>query len=167
MRFGIEELAFSQLVFATDYPQAVREAGEVAAYVEAVRGLGANGRALAAGANAEKLIPDLAPAARARARARSQGARMNDKPAIARRDAFDPAAHGWEEVVKHTAFGDLVGPIWRREDGERLRFGFVVAPKHLNRAGNLHGGMLMTLADQAMAMTARRATGGKRTPPSS
>jgi predicted TIM-barrel fold metal-dependent hydrolase len=60
VRFGIEELAFSQLVFATDYPQAVREASEVAAYTEAVHGLGANGRALVAGANAEKLIPDLA-----------------------------------------------------------------------------------------------------------
>jgi predicted TIM-barrel fold metal-dependent hydrolase len=60
VRFGLEELAFSQLVFATDYPQAVREASEVAAYTDAVRGLGANGRALVAGANAEKLIPDLA-----------------------------------------------------------------------------------------------------------
>src|SRR5271155_214048 len=60
VRFGIEELAFSQLVFATDYPQAVRDPAEVAAYVEAVRGLSANGRALAAGVNAEKLISDLA-----------------------------------------------------------------------------------------------------------
>ena len=59
VRFGIEELAFSQLVFATDYPQAVREPSEVAAYVDAVRGLGANGRALTAGVNAEKLIPDI------------------------------------------------------------------------------------------------------------
>ncbi len=64
-------------------------------------------------------------------------------------------------MVKSTAFGTLVGPIWRHEEGELLRFGFVVAAKHLNRAGNLHGGMLMTLADQAMAMTARKATGGK------
>ena len=59
VKFGLQELAFSQLVFATDYPQAVRDAGEVAAYVEAVRALGANGRALADGANAEKLIRDL------------------------------------------------------------------------------------------------------------
>ena len=59
VRFGFEELAFSQLVFATDYPQAVREASEVAAYVAAVRELGGNGRAIAGGANAEKLIPDL------------------------------------------------------------------------------------------------------------
>jgi uncharacterized protein (TIGR00369 family) len=75
--------------------------------------------------------------------------------------AFDPASAGWE-IVNNTAFGDLVGPIWKHEEGERLRFGFVVAPKHLNRAGNLHGGMLMTLADQSMAMTARKATGGKQ-----
>jgi len=59
VRFGLQELAFSQLVFATDYPQAVRDADEVVAYVEAVRALGANGRALADGVNAEKLIRDL------------------------------------------------------------------------------------------------------------
>jgi predicted TIM-barrel fold metal-dependent hydrolase len=60
VRFGFEELAFSQLVYASDYPQAVREPGEVAAYTEAVRTIGGNGRAITNGANAEKLIPDLA-----------------------------------------------------------------------------------------------------------
>jgi uncharacterized protein (TIGR00369 family) len=84
---------------------------------------------------------------------------MNDKPHTA--EAFDPAAHGWE-IVNNTPFGELVGPVWWREDGERVRYAIVVAPKHLNRAGNLHGGMLMTLADQAMAMTARKITGGRR-----
>ena len=59
VRFGFDELALSQLVFATDYPQAVHAPGEVKAYVEAIRALGNNGRAVAAGANAEKLIPDL------------------------------------------------------------------------------------------------------------
>jgi uncharacterized protein (TIGR00369 family) len=86
---------------------------------------------------------------------------MNDKPAASKTDVFDPARAGWE-AVGGTAFGELVGPIWRHEEGGRLRFGFVAAPKHGNRAGNLHGGMLMTFADQAMAMTARQATGGKR-----
>ena len=86
---------------------------------------------------------------------------MNDKPIADDAKAFDPAGEGWE-VVQTTAFGDLVGPIWMREEGEHLRFGFVVAPKHLNRAGNLHGGMLMTLADQSMAIAARKATGAKR-----
>jgi uncharacterized protein (TIGR00369 family) len=87
---------------------------------------------------------------------------MNDiGPAAANAPAFDPARAGWE-VVRGTNFGDLVGPVWQHDDGERLRFGFVVAEKHRNRAGNLHGGMLMTLADQSMAMTARKSTGGKR-----
>jgi len=84
---------------------------------------------------------------------------MNDK-AASETQPFDPAAHGWE-IVNNTPFGDLVGPIWKREAPE-LRWGFVVQPKHLNRAGNLHGGMLMTFADQSMAMTARQATGVKR-----
>jgi uncharacterized protein (TIGR00369 family) len=87
---------------------------------------------------------------------------MNDKSAADAAPPFDPAAQGWEEIVNHTAFGDLVGPIWRNDESGKPRFGFTVAPKHLNRSGNLHGGMLMTLADQAMAMAARQITGNKR-----
>jgi len=85
---------------------------------------------------------------------------MNDARPVTK-PAFDPASAGWE-IVHGTNFGELIGPIWRHEDGDRLSFGFTVAEKHLNRAGNLHGGMLSTLADQSMAMTARKATGGKR-----
>jgi predicted TIM-barrel fold metal-dependent hydrolase len=59
VRFGLQELPRSQLVFASDYPQAVREPGEVAGYVAAVRALGDDARAIVDGANAEKLIPDL------------------------------------------------------------------------------------------------------------
>jgi uncharacterized protein (TIGR00369 family) len=70
---------------------------------------------------------------------------------------FDPGAHGWERVQGHN-FGDLVGPIWRR--GDPL-FGFVAAEKHANHIGIVHGGMLMTFADQAMGMTGRRATDDK------
>lgn len=86
---------------------------------------------------------------------------MNDKSPAVETPAFDPAAHGWE-MAQAPGFGELTGPIWRREEGGRLRFGFVVATKHINRAGNLHGGMMMTFADMAMAMTGRQATGGKR-----
>ena len=80
-----------------------------------MRELGANGRALADGVNAEKLIPDLGRRFAARRKA-SAGSRMNDMPQTEDADAFDPAAHGWEEISNHTAFGDLVGPIWRREE---------------------------------------------------
>jgi predicted TIM-barrel fold metal-dependent hydrolase len=58
--FGLQEVALSQTVFATDYPQAVRDAAEVAGYVEAVRALGPNARAMVDGLAATALIPDLA-----------------------------------------------------------------------------------------------------------
>lgn len=57
--FGLQEVALSQTVFATDYPQAVRDPQEVADYVAAVRALGPNARAMVNGLNAEKLIPDI------------------------------------------------------------------------------------------------------------
>jgi uncharacterized protein (TIGR00369 family) len=87
---------------------------------------------------------------------------MNDKASTENiKPAFDPARDGWEPA-QSAAFGTLVGPIWRKQVGERLRFGFIVAAKHMNRAGNVHGGMLMSLADQSMAMASRPANGGKR-----
>jgi hypothetical protein len=46
------------VVFATDYPQAVRVDSEVADYVADVRALGPNERAMLEGLNVEKLIPD-------------------------------------------------------------------------------------------------------------
>ena len=52
-------MALSRTVFATDYPQAVRDAEEVAAYVAAVRALGPNARAMVDGLAAEALMPDL------------------------------------------------------------------------------------------------------------
>jgi uncharacterized protein (TIGR00369 family) len=70
---------------------------------------------------------------------------------------FDPASSGWKPV-KPIGFGELIGPIWRLGEA---RFGFVVEAKHLNFVDIVHGGMLVTLADQAMGMTAHRATGGK------
>ena len=59
MRAGLSELPASQCVFATDYPQAVRDDDEVAAYVDAMRALGPDAMAILDGANVTKLIPDL------------------------------------------------------------------------------------------------------------
>jgi hypothetical protein len=58
VRTGLDEVPTSQLVFATDYPQAVEDDNEVLAYVNAVRALGAEARSVLEGANVEKLIPD-------------------------------------------------------------------------------------------------------------
>ena len=57
--FGLREVPSRQVVFATDYPQAVREDKEVAEYVAAVRAMGPDARAVLDGAYAENLIPDL------------------------------------------------------------------------------------------------------------
>jgi hypothetical protein len=56
---GLSELPASQLVFATDYPQAVRDDDEVAGYIDAIRSLGCEARRVLTGTNAEKLIPNL------------------------------------------------------------------------------------------------------------
>jgi predicted TIM-barrel fold metal-dependent hydrolase len=66
VRIGMAELPVSQLVFATDYPQAVRDTDEVLAYVDAVRALGAEARTVLNGRNAEELIPNLRDRRKAR-----------------------------------------------------------------------------------------------------
>jgi len=66
VRIGMAELPVSQLVFATDYPQAVRDTDEVLAYVDAVRALGAEARTVLNGGNAEELIPNLRDRRKAR-----------------------------------------------------------------------------------------------------
>jgi hypothetical protein len=67
MRIGLSELPSAQTVFATDYPQAVNDEDEVAAYVAAVRTLGPEAQRVVDGANAEKLIPNLRERVKARA----------------------------------------------------------------------------------------------------
>ena len=59
VRVGLAELPPAQVVFATDYPQAVRGDDEVVAYVKAVSGLGSEAQAVLNGASAENLIPNL------------------------------------------------------------------------------------------------------------
>jgi predicted TIM-barrel fold metal-dependent hydrolase len=59
LRVGLTELPSSQVLFATDYPQAVRDDDEVTAYVKAVATLGSEARKILDGANTAKLIPNL------------------------------------------------------------------------------------------------------------
>ena len=59
VRVGLAELPPAQVVFATDYPQAVRDDDEVVAYVKAVSTLGSEAQAVLNGTSAEKLIPNL------------------------------------------------------------------------------------------------------------
>ena len=57
-------------------------------------------------------------------------------------------------------FNSFVGPLFRLPDqGEIRRFAFVVADKHMNSGGTVHGGMLMAFMDVAMSKSARAAAG--------
>ena len=65
------------------------------------------------------------------------------------------------EEISIAGFNRFIGPLYRLGDGgdgSTKHFVFVVIDKHMNAAGTVHGGMLMTLADQAMAFTARKHT---------
>lgn len=78
---------------------------------------------------------------------------MSDRPA-----GIPPEA----ELASTGGFNKYVGPLWRLpDDGDVKRFAFVVEDKHMNGAGTVHGGMLMSFADTSMSRTARLATGAK------
>lgn len=66
---------------------------------------------------------------------------------------FDPAASGWI-ADESGGFPGLPGPFWRRGDGAERRLGFLAEGRHLNRQGAVHGGMLLTFADEALGVTA-------------
>jgi uncharacterized protein (TIGR00369 family) len=62
------------------------------------------------------------------------------------------------ENVSIVGFNHFVGPIYRLSvdaDGMGGRFGFIAEQKHMNSAGSVHGGMLMTFADVAMSQVTR------------
>ena len=72
----------------------------------------------------------------------------------------DLAAQGWRPV-KDDGFIGLVGPIYRREHGERWQFGFRAEAKHANFRHVVQGGMLMTFADRGLGRNAWKAAGDK------
>ncbi|HUO94572.1 MAG TPA: PaaI family thioesterase [Rhizomicrobium sp.] len=66
--------------------------------------------------------------------------------------------------IPSVGFNDYVGPYYRlpdAEDGRLRRFAFVIAEKHMNAGGSVHGGMLMAFVDMAMGQTSRAETGAK------
>lgn len=56
-------------------------------------------------------------------------------------------------------FAELVGPLYMQRDASGTNYGFYVEARHGNARGNLHGGMLMTLADQILGLTVVEALG--------
>jgi acyl-coenzyme A thioesterase PaaI-like protein len=54
-------------------------------------------------------------------------------------------------------FAALIGPLFIRQSDSGLRFAFRAELKDANARGVVHGGRLMTFADQALGLTIQRA----------
>jgi len=58
---------------------------------------------------------------------------------------------GFTPIFMVEPFTTLIGPIYAKPDSQNLfKLGFLVAESHLNIERVVHGGMLSTLADQAI-----------------
>ncbi len=65
--------------------------------------------------------------------------------------AFDPLAHGWKEMADGPMPGSL-GAAYAKRLPEGWRYGFLTRPDHVNPAGAIHGGILMTFADHTLGL---------------
>ncbi len=57
----------------------------------------------------------------------------------------------FELYVRNSNFSELTGPYFvKAEKGSNLSLGMIIESRHLNRVNVAHGGVLMTLADNAL-----------------
>jgi len=69
------------------------------------------------------------------------------------------APDGWKPLSLG-GFADHFGPVLARREGpDAWSYALVAGDIHLNPAGRVHGGVLTTLADQAMSLVAWEAAG--------
>jgi len=69
------------------------------------------------------------------------------------------------EIASTGGYNRYIGPLYRLPDlegGALTRFAFIAAEKHMNSAGSVHGGMLMSFVDVAMSRTSRLVSGAPR-----
>ncbi len=72
-----------------------------------------------------------------------------------------PIPEGFFKAPIDMPFTDMVGPIYYRPSEENLHVGFAADERHLNPGGVIHGGMLMTVADDLMGATVYRVVGAQ------
>lgn len=65
-------------------------------------------------------------------------------------------AQGWTQRALPGFIG-TAGPLWTRSENGAWAYGILCGPQHLNPAGVVHGGMLMTLMDHAISTVAWQA----------
>ena len=59
------------------------------------------------------------------------------------------------EPLEPSPFGERIGPLYVSTHDSVPILGVEVAPHHANRAGRVHGGVLMTVADIALSRAVR------------
>lgn len=67
----------------------------------------------------------------------------------------------WHDMPDPCPFADLLGPIAERELAGRHRYGLLMARKHANSGGIVHGGVLTALIDEVAGSTVRQVRGGR------
>jgi acyl-coenzyme A thioesterase PaaI-like protein len=82
-----------------------------------------------------------------------------DQHAINRPNRFEHPGDGWV-IDEEEGFTMLIGPFWRRPEGDGVAFGLVTEERHRNRAGVVHGGVLEGFLDRAMGINISGVRGG-------
>lgn len=66
-------------------------------------------------------------------------------------------SEGWK-LRSLSGFIETAGPLWTRREDNDWAYGFLCEARHLNRAGVVHGGTLVTLLDHTISAVAWEAT---------
>jgi acyl-coenzyme A thioesterase PaaI-like protein len=66
---------------------------------------------------------------------------------------------GYERHDRRSAVTDPWEPLWRRLSGDTVVLGLRAGPAHCNSRGFVHGGLISTLADNAMGLSCARRLG--------
>jgi uncharacterized protein (TIGR00369 family) len=72
---------------------------------------------------------------------------------------FDPAADGWITIDDDPMPGGL-GIAWRKRQNDKWIYGLQTRPDHANRAGAVHGGILVAFADHTLGCYVEAAAAG-------
>lgn len=71
---------------------------------------------------------------------------------------YKPEEQGWK-MLRSEGFMSTIGPLWSRKREQSWEYGLHLEPQHQNPLGIAHGGMLVTMIDQAFSMIAWSASG--------
>ena len=60
---------------------------------------------------------------------------------------------GFLPLPSGSGFIEVNGPLYLRQQGDQVRLGLRVEPRHVNPMGNLHGGMMASFCDMLLPLS--------------